>query len=71
MLEESGTNKIKIIEGTQKGMQNKQNRIQNRSYLTTIFIAANWDQNNNGHENCPGDTGKVSIFSGFDNLIKQ
>ena len=49
MLEESEIHTIHIILGTRKGIQNTQSIIHNESYLTTIFIAGNWDQNENGN----------------------
>ena len=58
LLGEPGIHTIQIVGGTQKGMHNAQTRIQNKSYLTTIYMAKNWDQNKNSHENCPRDTEK-------------
>ena len=60
MLEEPGIHTIHIVEGTWKGMHDTQTRILNGLYLTAIYIAKNWDQNKNGHENenLPRDTEK-------------
>ena len=39
VLEESRIHTIHIIGGTHKGKQNTQTRVQNRLYLTPIYIA--------------------------------
>ena len=47
------------MEEPKKGMHNTQMRIQNGLYLTTVYIAKNWDQNENRHDNHPQDTEKT------------
>ena len=69
-MEEPGIHTVHITEGNWDVMQNTQMRIQNRSYLITIYIAKNWYKNKNGHENRSWDTEKSPQYSQlFDNII--
>ena len=58
MSEETVIHKIQIFGGSRKGMQNMQTIIQNKPYFTTIYIAKNWYQNENGYADRPWDTEK-------------
>ena len=49
-MEEPGIHKIHIVEGNWKSMHDTKMIIQNKSYLTVIYTARNWDQNENGHK---------------------
>ena len=56
MLEKLGIHTNHFVGGTRKDIHNTKTRIQNRLYLTMIFIAKNWDENKNSHKNLPRDT---------------
>ena len=59
MSEEYAIHIAQIVEVPQKGIQNTKTIIQNGSYLTTIYIDRNWDQNENWHNNRMWDTKKT------------
>ena len=58
MLEKLKIHTIHIVGGTHKVIHNTQTKIQNGLYLTTVYIAKNWDNNKNGHDNHPQDVEK-------------